>query len=88
MKPVKTVLYILSDAAGQGGIDLLPRNHPEQQLSVVLIQEAVSLARVPADNVYALSEDAATRKVNSSYPMISYRDMLHMVFEADRVVVL
>jgi sulfur transfer complex TusBCD TusB component (DsrH family) len=85
---VETVLYILSDTAGQGETALLPRDHPEQQLSVILIHDAVSLAHVPADNVYALSEDAATRKLNPSYSTISYRDMLQMVFEADRVIVL
>ena len=57
-------------------------------MSVILVQDAVSLAGVLADHVYVLADDAALSEVSPAYQTISYEDMLRMIFEADRVVVL
>lgn len=42
----------------------------------------------PVNQVYALSEDAASRNVSPPFPQISYADLLRMIFEADSVVAL
>ena len=79
------LLYIL----GQAGLPdpaLFPPTGTEGMTTAVLIQDAVTLSQVPAHKVYALQDDLAERKVSSVFPAISYRDLLRMIFEADRVV--
>lgn len=67
---------------------LLAHDHHADDTTVVLLHDAVRLQEVPASRVFALDEDAAARGVSPSVPAISYRDLLELVFEADRVVVL
>lgn len=57
-------------------------------MSVILVQDAVSLAAVPGDHVYALANDVALSEGPPAYRIISYEDMVRMIFEADRVVAL
>ena len=86
---LQKVLYILSKDPAQFSDTLLPKNPPpEKDISVILIQEGVSLTKVPGTHVYALSDDAASRNVIPSFPTISYHDMLKMIFDADAVVAL
>jgi hypothetical protein len=83
---MRNVLYLVTKDPTQ---DLLIHNpSPNLTTSVVLLQEAVSLPHVSANHVYALAEDAASRKVTPSVPMVSYQEMLHMIFDADSVVAL
>lgn len=79
------VLYIIGKAASPDPA-LFPPIGTDAQTSVVLIQDAVTLSQVPGHQVYALADDLAQRKATSRFPMISYRDLLRMIFEADRVV--
>jgi len=80
------VLYILAKGALPDRALFPPAVRAGEQTSVVLIQEAVGLQQVPGQQVYALQDDVAQRKVTSAFPTISYRDLLRMIFEADRVV--
>ena len=86
---MRKVLYLLTKGPDRFSEALLvPPRSPEQDVSVVLMQDGVTLPKVPASKVYALSEDVASRKIVSSFPTISYRDVLRMIFEADTVVAL
>lgn len=82
------VLYILAKGTLPDRALFPPAARSGERTSVVLIQEAVGLRQVPAQQVYALQDDAARRNVTSAFPMISYRDLLRMIFESDRVVAL
>ena len=54
----------------------------------MLIQDGVTLPHLQRNHVYALSDDVLARHVTSSYPVISYADVLRMMFEADAVIAL
>jgi hypothetical protein len=54
----------------------------------VLIQDGVTLTHLQVDRVYVLSDDVIARRITSSYPVVSYADMLCMMFEADTVIAL
>lgn len=80
-----TLLYLLRS----GTVDpLLETAQPSEDTTAVLLHEAVTLEQVPASRVFALGEDAAERGVTPSVPTISYKELLDLIFEADRVVVL
>lgn len=81
------VLYIIGKATPPDPA-LFPPAGTETQSSVVLIQDAVMLSHFAVQPVYALADDLAQRKATSRFPAISYRDLLRMIFEADRVVAL
>lgn len=80
-----TLLYLLRTHA----TDLLIQDaHPTDDTTVVLLHDAVTLKDVPATRVFALAEDAAERGIAPSAPAISYKELVDLVFQADRVVVL
>ena len=60
----------------------------DNEVLIVLLQDGVTLTDLAAHRVYALSDDATARHVTPSYPVISYADMLRMIFEADAVIAL
>lgn len=66
----------------------MERAQPGEDTTVVLLHDAVDLTNVPASHVFALDEDVAQRGVSPSAPTISYKELLDLVFKADRVVVL
>ncbi len=59
-----------------------------RELSVVLLQDGVTLTDFPTNRVYALSDDVSARHITPIYPVISYADVLRMMFEADAVIAL
>lgn len=54
----------------------------------MLIQDGVTLTHLQTNRVYALSDDVFVRNITSSYPIISYADVIRMIFEADAVIAL
>ena len=60
---------------------------PNSEVSIVLLQDGVR-THLSAHRVYALSDDVTARHLTPSYPVISYTDMLRMIFEADAVIAL
>jgi sulfur transfer complex TusBCD TusB component (DsrH family) len=83
---MQKLLYIVSKA-GSLSCGLIPsESSPDREVSVLLIQDGVSLTQVPGTRVFALSEDAASRRVTPIYPTVSYQEMLRLLFEADTVV--
>ena len=57
-------------------------------MSIILLQDGVTTTLPVLSRVYALSDDVLTRTLTKSYPLVSYADMLRMIFEADTVVAL
>lgn len=80
-----TLLYLLRTHTADPLID---QGHPGAETTVVLLHDAVSLQNVHASHVFALDEDVAQRGVTPSAQAISYRKLLDLIFQADRVVVL
>lgn len=58
------------------------------EVSVVLLQDGVSLTDLPTNRVYVLSDDVSARHITSPYPMISYADVLRLMFETDAIIAL
>ena len=73
--PVRTDLLASDETSGS-------------EVSVVLLQDGVSLIDLPTNRVYALSDDVRARHITPPYPVISYADVLRMMFEADAVIAL
>lgn len=86
---VKKTLYIVSTPPAGEGISLLPSSPSSAAgASVVLVQDGVRHQKLSVSPVFVLAEDATSRKVTASFPSISYRELLGMIFEADAVAVL
>ena len=86
---MRKILYLLTKGPGEPSLDLLPKNlQTGKEISVILLQDGIFHRHVPASHVYTLSDDAVSNGVNSSFPSVSYQDLLQMMFEADGVVVL
>lgn len=73
--PIRTHLLVPDQASGR-------------EVSVVLLQDGVTLTHLPTNRVYALSDDARVRHITPTYPVVSYADVLRMMFEADAVIAL
>ena len=87
---MKKILYVFSHIPKeQEEPFLIPqRGSTQDVISVVLIQGAVCFQKIVADYVYVLEEDVKFLGVETSYTLISYRDLLKMVFVSDSVVVI
>ncbi|HJU04114.1 MAG TPA: hypothetical protein VJ692_03110 [Nitrospiraceae bacterium] len=84
---MRKLLYLMKSATVPWSMLSEPR-HADLDVSVILIQEGVTLKQVHADHVYVLSEDAMNRGITPAFPTVSYRDMVRMMFEADSVIAL
>ena len=81
------VLYLVTKNLPDAVPLLIPHRSPsDTALSVILLQDAVSLTEPLPGTVYVLADDAQARKVASPFPHVSYREMLHMIFSADCVI--
>lgn len=85
---MRKVLYIVSKNEPLRS-DLVPRSSsPDQDVSVLLIHDGVSLTHVPTSRVYALVDDVIARKITAAFPTVSYDDMVRLMFDADAVIAL
>ncbi|MDQ6733061.1 MAG: DsrH/TusB family sulfur relay protein [Nitrospirota bacterium] len=85
---MRKILYLVKEATPVGS-DLFPSYPPtDTEVSVVLIQDGVTLTHLQTERVYVLSDDVLARNITSSYPVVSYADVLRMMFEADTVIAL
>ena len=85
----ETSLYIVGHGPEESSQNLFPEHLSSgSDVSVILIQDGVAHQSVPAQHVYVLSDGTLPRNVNSSFPTVSYQEMLKMIFEADHVIVL
>ena len=86
---MRKVLYILRKDTSELLDDLLTKEaSPDEDVSVLLIHDAVALTQRLGNRTYALVDDAATRNLRPSFPTISYGDMLRLIFDADTVIAL
>ncbi len=84
---MRKILYLLSQPPGDIPKSLLSNSaSPAEEVSVILIEDGVKLDQVPAQKVFVLTEDAASRNVTTKFSTVSYQDMLRMIFEADTVI--
>ncbi len=84
---MRNILYILSqDPSEKSGSLLLSGPDPNQQVSILLIQEGVRNERSLHGKCFVLKEDAQARGVFPLFPLVSYADMLRMILQADTVV--
>lgn len=80
----RKVLYLLTSPT----IDfLLEAAPPSQKSSVILLQEAVHLQKVPGNKVYVL-QDNSQEKISSPFDSITYKELINLIFESDQVVAL
>jgi sulfur transfer complex TusBCD TusB component (DsrH family) len=84
---MRKVLYLLSQPLTDIPKELLSTSSsPGEEVSVILIEDGVKLDQVPAQKVFSLTEDVATKNIKTKFPTVSYRDMLRMIFESDTVI--
>jgi sulfur transfer complex TusBCD TusB component (DsrH family) len=85
---LQKILYLVKDS-NPARTDLLASDQTSgKEIAVVLLQDGVSLTDLPTNRVYALFDDVRARHITPSYPVISYADVLRMMFEADAVIAL
>lgn len=82
------ILHILKEINQPEALAIIAKQAKQssQELSILLIQEAVRLLPDLPVKVYVLEEDARTRGVASSFETINYSRMLDLIFSSDSVV--
>lgn len=85
---MRKILYLVKDSKPVRPDILRPDQRPDREESVVLLQDGVTLTDLPTNHVYALSEDVRARHITPPYPVISYGELLRMMFEADVIIAL
>lgn len=84
---MRKILYLLGKEGSDPSQGLLPlKMSPDHDVSVVLIQDAVGCSTVQGNHVYVLDEDAAARNTVPSFPMVSYQNILRMMWDADCII--
>jgi sulfur transfer complex TusBCD TusB component (DsrH family) len=85
---VRRILHILKETNPTEALAIISKQakQPAQELSVILIQEAVRLPMGLPVKVYVLEEDARTRRVTSKFESINYSKMLDLILSSDSVV--
>jgi sulfur transfer complex TusBCD TusB component (DsrH family) len=85
---LRKILYLVKDPDPIRTDLLVPDQALGREVSVVLLQDGVTLTDLPMNRVYALSDDVRARHITPTYPVVSYADVLRMMFEADAVIAL
>ena len=85
---MRKILYLVKDPDPIRTDLLVPDQASGREVSVVLLQDGVTLTDLPTNHVYALSDDVRARHITPAYPVVSYADVLRMMFEADAVIAL
>lgn len=82
------ILHILKEINSTEALAIIAKEakQPSQELSIILIQEAVRLPIDLPSKIYVLDEDAKARGVVSKVEMINYSKMLDLIFSSDSVV--
>ncbi|MEK6684684.1 MAG: hypothetical protein AABY46_08520 [Nitrospirota bacterium] len=82
------ILHILKEINQPEALAIIAKQAKQssQELSVLLIQEAVRLQPDLPAKIYVLEEDARTRGGTSRFETINYSKMLDLIFSSDSVV--
>lgn len=57
-------------------------------ISILLLEEGVVSGIIPDVQVYALRDDVLKYGITTTVPLVSYSDVVQLIFEMDRVIVL
>jgi len=58
----------------------------EHDITIVKIQNAVTVKERFPGRLLALEDDVQKRSVSPNVPMISYHDLLNLIFQNDRIL--
>lgn len=85
---MKRVIHILKDANCEEALTLIgpQATANEEDLTILLIQDAVKLTPSVAAKVCVLEEDAKARGVKSPFEPVDYEKMVEMILAADTVM--
>lgn len=85
---MKRILHILKEMHPTEALTVITQQagQSSQDLSILLIQEAVRLQPAVSAKIYVLEEDARTRGVTSRFEAVTYSRMLELILSADSVV--
>jgi sulfur transfer complex TusBCD TusB component (DsrH family) len=85
---LRKILYLVKDS-DPATPTLVPEDaSPDQTVSIILLQDAVRRRDLNRPSIHVLSDDVEARGLVPSCPVVSYHDLLRMIFEADSVVAL
>ena len=85
---MRKILYLVKDANPTTKPLVPEQTPPDQAISIVLLQDAVRRDDFKRELVHALSNDVESLGIVPSCPLVSYHDLLRMIFDADAVVAL
>jgi hypothetical protein len=90
--PGRKLLYLLRTSAdvAQGDL-LLPKSttsSPQDDISVVLLDPSAGAAATIPGKTYVLQDESRATPPPSGMSMLSYADLLTLIFEADSTIVL
>lgn len=60
----------------------------QSNTSVLLLEDGVTSQHLPTVPIYALRDDVVERGVTTTVPLLSYHELVKLLFEVDRVIVL
>ncbi|HET6466015.1 MAG TPA: hypothetical protein VFH55_10430 [Nitrospiria bacterium] len=83
------ILHVLKDANPAEALAVISKeaNGSVQNMSVLLIQEAVRLQPDLPVKIYVLEEDAQKRGIEAGFESINYTKMLDLILSSHSVVV-
>jgi hypothetical protein len=88
----KKLLYLLRQpfAAEQGDSLLPPQTDSawESDIKIVLLDDAIDTKPPIAGRTFILNEDSAKNDHHPDAQVISYRDLMQFIFEADSTIVI
>lgn len=85
---MRNLLYLVTSPTPPSP-ELIPAHHPpENEASVVLMQEGMVHRQIPAERIYILQDHPSSSDARPVLPTVSYQDLVRMIFEADSVVAL
>lgn len=84
----KHILHILKDPNPKEALSAIAQQAGDStnEVTILLIQEAVRLKPVATARVYVLEEDAKKRGVDSDLKKMSYSEMLDRILASDSVI--
>lgn len=85
------VLYMIRkpvEALEEGILPDFTDTEHQSNASILLLEDGVTSQHLPNVPVYALRDDVMQRGMTTSVPLISYQEIVKLVFEVDRVIVL
>jgi sulfur transfer complex TusBCD TusB component (DsrH family) len=80
------ILYILRKQPDELAKEMIEKQSHENETTVVLIQDAVSMQENLPGHVLALEDDVRKRLVSQDIPKIGYEELLSLIFQNDRIL--